>query len=119
MKVIIANRVGENPLLGMKRGACGIVYVTEAGLRPVGKLTDVPPDPAAYMRRTSIPTMRVERGEMAMKYRREGCSPVKLKLERAYGFHMSAGHGTTGEKASLLHSPGISDLIELDIENTR
>jgi len=58
MKVIIANRVGENPLLGMKRGACGIVYVTEAGLRPVGKLTDVPPDPATYMRRTSIPTVK-------------------------------------------------------------
>ncbi len=48
-----------------------------------------------------------------MKYRREGCSPEKATMERADGVQMSAGHGAAGEKASLLHSPGVSGLTEL------
>ena len=35
-----------NPTVRDRRGACGIVVSTGAGLRPSGKLLDRPPDPA-------------------------------------------------------------------------
>jgi hypothetical protein len=41
----VSNRIGEIPPSGMKRGACGNVGVMGAGLRPIGKLMDLPPDP--------------------------------------------------------------------------
>jgi hypothetical protein len=41
----VSNRIGEIPPSGMKRGACRTVRVTGAGLRPIGKPMDMPPDP--------------------------------------------------------------------------
>jgi hypothetical protein len=41
----VPNRIGEIPPSGMKRGACGNVGVMGAGLRPIRKLMDMPPDP--------------------------------------------------------------------------
>ena len=41
----VSNRIGEIPPSGMKRGACRNVGVKGAGLRPIGKLMDLPPNP--------------------------------------------------------------------------
>jgi len=46
MKVMVANRTREIRPSGMKRGACGNVSMMGAGLRPMGKPLDQPPDPA-------------------------------------------------------------------------
>jgi len=45
--------------------------------------------------------------------------PKNPMLERADGLQKSAGHSSTGATASLLDSPGITDLIELDNESRR
>lgn len=44
LKVMVAIRAREIRPSGMKRGACGIVGIVEAGLSPVGKSMESPPD---------------------------------------------------------------------------
>ena len=45
MIVMVANRTRESRPSGMKRGACGNVSAMGAGLRPIGKSMEPPPDP--------------------------------------------------------------------------
>ncbi len=45
MIVMVANRTREIRPSGMKRGACGNVGVMGAGMRPIGKSMESPPDP--------------------------------------------------------------------------
>lgn len=82
---------------------------------PFLALTHLPTDPAllgVFINYSPCPTVGPElhNADMLTPFIRT----LRLKVRPE-----SAGHGATGEKASLWHSPGITDLTELDSPNVR
>ena len=60
LKVMVANRTREIRPSGMKRGACGNVGVMGAGLRPIGKSMESPPDPTMLRAPHFYPNQEVQ-----------------------------------------------------------
>ena len=104
LKVMVANRTREIRPSGMKRGACGNVSVTGVGLRPIGKLMELPPNPTMLRALHFYPNRMTD---VAVELRRR--QPIRV-VRITFGFLTFDGEGYFDASAFDRHQRARAEL---------